>query len=154
MLCIVDLHSLCQGDSLRRDQAHRGAVPLYESLKSQFQMVAFSQEHEEIANWWMKKERLPDWALLKVWEPEIWQSYEEWVVHQIGGFLAEGWEIAAYVDSNADRIRAVREIHVTTMLLSYPERGPGFYDPDKAPRAWAEVSATVGESLGGDRGPG
>ena len=71
MLCLVEIRgALAQGASLKTDPARRGARLLYEGLKSQYQMIAFSPEDAEITNWWLKKEYMAEWSLIKPWDRE------------------------------------------------------------------------------------
>jgi hypothetical protein len=93
---------------------------------------------------------MADWSLIRCWDKEWSNIYTEWQEHLVADFLASGWEIGMFIDSYDGILGAVHQMHVPTMRVSYPAVGPGFYDPDKPPRAWATV---VGEP-GGDHGPG
>jgi len=151
MLCLVEIRgALAQGANLKTDPARRGARLLYEGLKSQYQMIAFSPEDAEITNWWLKKEYMAEWSLIKPWDRDVFAYYHEWIEHEVGIFLASGWEIALYVDTYGEAIERIQAKDVTTMQLHYPAHGPGFYDPEKPPRAWA----TLAGEPGGTNGPG
>lgn len=150
MLCIIDIRAaFCSGPSMKTDPARRGATMFYESLRSQYQMIALSPEDPTITRWWLRKEHMMEWSLIKCWDKD-WPLYIEWSEHIVADFLSSGWEIGLYIDTYEPSIRRVQDMHVTTLQISYPEIGPGFYDPEKPPRAWASVAGDPG----GDHGLG
>ena len=149
MLCIVEIQATFAVGDMKIGQARRGAKVLYEALRSQYQMVAMSSQPDEITRWWLRTNHMAEWSLIKTWDREIWGVYTEWQEHVVADFLASGWEIGMFIDSYDGVIGSVQRMHVPTMQVSYPEVGPGFYDPEKPPRSWA----TVASDHGGDHGP-
>lgn len=153
MLCIIEVQAVLALGDLKNSQARRGAKVLYEALKSQYQMVAFSSQDPSILRMWMRDNHMADWSLIKTWDRDTWSTYTDWAQHEIAQFLAAGWEIGLYIDSYPGITVPVTRMGVPTMQAAYPAVGPGFSDPEKATRAWADVS-TVGTNPGGDNGPG
>lgn len=151
MLCIIEIQATFAVGDMKTGQARRGAKALYEALRSQYQLVAMSSQPEEITRWWLRSNHMADWSLVRCWDKEWSSVYTEWQEHLVADFLASGWEIGMFIDSYPGIIVPVQRMSVPTMQVSYPAHGPGFYDPDKAPRAWATVA---GDHGGNDHGPG
>jgi hypothetical protein len=150
MLCLIEIQATFAVGDMATGQARRGARVLYEALKSQYQLVAMSSQTEDITKWWLRSNGMADWSLIRCWDKEWSHIYTEWQVHLVADFLASGWEIGMFIDSYDGIITPVQRMHVPTMMVSYPAHGPGFFDPEKPPRAWA----TVADDPGGDHGPG
>jgi hypothetical protein len=156
MLAVVTVeHVLSNGGDLRTIASYRGAKVFYDALSSQYNMIAFSAASDEIANWWLKRERMGKWA--RVYAANAVESgmtsmeWQDWKYQHIRGFLAEGWEVAFYVDRSASGapIERVHALGVTTFDFNHSLINPGWRDPETdAPRPWEEVA--VASDIGGD----
>ena len=156
ILAVVSVeHVLANGGDLRSIASYRGAKVFYDALSSQYNMIALSAANDEIANWWLKRERMGKWARIyacgAIDRGMTSMEWKQWKLDKVRGFLAEGWEIAFYIDKeSAGPIRQVHELGVTTMDFNHSMVNPGWRDPDTtAPRAWEEVATTV--DVGGDQ---
>jgi hypothetical protein len=157
VLIVVSVeHTLAQGDDLRTAPAHRSSRSMYEALSSQFQLIALSKAPIDITRWWLKKEHMPKWAQIEVWEEGSFFEYPDWKVHKVGNLLSAAWEIAYYVDSDPHALSRVLDLGVSVLRVDHARNLPGWQDPEStAPRAWATL-AVGSEPLdtGGDHGPG
>ena len=79
-------------------------------------------------------------------------DWREWKISQIRTFLAEGWEVAFYMDSKFGPIEQVHDLGVSTITYEHATVNPGWRDPAQAsPRAWEDLALTSepgGESHG------
>jgi hypothetical protein len=139
--CIAIEGVLAAGEDLRRAQPTKWGRPLYESLATQFRMIAFTSAEPEIAQWWLKQESLRGWAAVMSQEPYL--EYPDWKVRQVEEFLAEGWEVGLVIDTDAGVLERVTELGVLTMKLSYPTIPVGWRNREASPRPWADVSGTL-----------
>jgi hypothetical protein len=139
--CIALEGVLAAGDDLRRAQPTKWGRMLYESLATQFRMIAFTQADPEIAQWWLKQESMRGWAAVMTQEPYL--DYPAWKVRQVEEFLAEGWEVGLVLDVDAQVLEQVTELGVLTLKLSYPAIKVGFKQHETSPRPWADVSGTL-----------
>jgi hypothetical protein len=154
MLGVVSIeHVLANGGDLRSIAAYRGANVLYDALAAQYHLIGFTMASEEIARWWLKRERMPRWARIMAADllanDMTSMEYRDWRIMQIRTFLAEGWEIAFYLDCKFGPIEQVHELGVTTITYEHATINPGWRDPALAsPRAWEDLASTV--DIGGD----
>ena len=134
---------LAHGDDLRQVTATKLAKPLYDAVRSQFNTIALTKADEEIARWWLKRERLHNWGLVSAW-PQDLLGFNQWRIDQVRFFLSDGWEIGLYFDSEDMVLAHVSELGVATMKMSYPAKAVGWKDPEmSAPRSWEVLAATV-----------
>ena len=138
LICIENV--LARGEDLKTAQPVKTAKAMYDGLRSQNNCVGLTRADPDIAAWWLKREHLDHWASVLSY-PDNAVTWDHWRVDQVRGFLAEGWEIFAYVDTVSYVIDQVREMGVTTMCVSYPHQPVGWKDV-AAPREWANVVGT------------
>jgi hypothetical protein len=138
-------NSLSQGPDLRSAAAYRASRPFYEALKGAYQLVGLTTATEEIARWWLKREHMAEWALLRYWN-EATSPFDhlEWKVQEVREFLSSGWEISFYVDSDWSPLMKVLQLGVSTLRIEHSHVVPGWRDPETtAPRPWSDIAATV-----------
>lgn len=151
MLAVVSIeHVLANGGDLRSIAAYRGANVLYDAMASQYHLIGLTAASEEIARWWLKRERMPRWARIMAADARnsdmTGLEWQEWKVMQIRSFLAEGWEIAFFFDCKFGPIEQVHDLGVTTITYEHATINPGWRDPSLAsPRAWEDLAVTSGE---------
>jgi hypothetical protein len=145
MIVIINVeHVLAHGADLRSIASYRGASVLYDAFAAQYQVIAFSMANEEIARWWLKRERMPKWANIHAadvlgnhWTAE---DYHEWQIMQVRAILAAGWEVAFYVDSDFGAHERINKMGVPTMVIHRNLIIPGWRNLETAsPRAWDTV---------------
>ena len=147
MITIVTVEGvLARGDDLKTAQPAKQAKALYDGLKLTNNMIGLTRANEEIARWWVKREHLAGWASILSYPPGSTFTWDHWRVDQVRGFLAEGWEVYAYIDTNAYVVDEVRALGVATMCVSYPHQPPGWKET-ALPRAWADVVTTVDDTV-------
>ena len=143
MITIISIENvLARGEDLRTAQPTKQAKALYDGLRSQNNTVGFTRATEEIANWWLKREHLGQWARVLSYPPTSALTWDRWCVDQIRGILAEGWEVYAYVDKPGPVLMSVDLLGVMTLGVTYPNTAPGWKEV-AAPRAWADIATTV-----------
>lgn len=158
MLAVVSIEQvLANGGDLRQIAAYRGARLLYDALASQYHLIGLSMASQEIATWWTKREHMPKWA--RIYAADLLANdmtsmdYRDWKIMQVRTFLAEGWEIAFYMDSHHGPVQQVHELGVTTITFDHAMINPGWRDPAlSAPRAWENLATTV-DTGGTSHGP-
>ena len=138
---------LARGDDLRNAQPTKQAAQLFAGLRSQSNVAAFTRADPEIANWWLKREHFNDWAMVQAYPSTSAFTYEGWRLDQLRSFLAEGWEIFAFIDRSPDLVEEAVKLGVTGICVSYPHTQPGWKEV-AAPRAWSDVAATVDTAPG------
>lgn len=145
MIVVVSIeNTFAQGPDLKTAAAYRASRPFYEALKGAYQLVGLSTATEDIARWWLKREHMGEWAMLRLWTPDSPFSYLEWKVQEVREFLSAGWEVAFYIDSDWSPLMAVTRLGVSTLRVEHAHNVPGWRDPETtAPRPWSEVAATV-----------
>jgi hypothetical protein len=135
--------TFAQGKDLRTAAGYRGARPLYEALKGGYQLVALSEAPADICRWWLRKEHMSEWAQMMHHDADVWPEYSEWKVQKVREFLADGWEVAFYLDDDWKALQDVHVIGVSTLRIEHAQIRPGWRDPETtAPRAWADVAVT------------
>ena len=145
MIAIINVeHVLAHGADLRSIASYRGASLLYEAMASQYQVIAMTMANEEIARWWLKRERMPKWANIyaadAVEQRMTPGDYHEWQVMQIRAILAAGWEIAFYIDSELGAHERIHKMGVNTLVIHRNQIIPGWRNLETAsPRAWDTV---------------
>jgi len=145
MIAIINVeHVLAHGADLRSIASYRGASLLYEAMASQYQVLAMTMANEEIARWWLKRERMPKWANIHAADVLATgmngDDYNEWQVMQVRAILAAGWEIAFYVDSEFGAHQRVHKMGVNTLVIHRNQIIPGWRNLETAsPRAWDTV---------------
>lgn len=139
MICVITVEGvLSQGIDLKNSQPTKWARLLYDSLHTQYRMVAFTSNDNEVAKWWLQREMLKDWAAVMTQEDAI-VRYEDWKLRQLEDFLSEGWEVGMIIDSDPVVIARAGEMGIMGMQVSYPIYRPGFRPPEEAPRPWANI---------------
>lgn len=142
-ICILPIEGvLSQVANLKTSQPTRWARSLYDSLHHEYRMIAFTQSDPDLANWWLQREMLRDWAAV-MQQPDYSVSYSDWKVRQTEDFLSEGWEMGVFIDVDPDPVTRIARMGVMTMLLCHPLGKPGWKDPNEAPRPWVEVVDTI-----------
>jgi hypothetical protein len=135
---------LADGQDLRNSPPTKWAKPLYDGMRSQFNLVLLTSADHEIARWWLRREALASYSQVLCWKDGVF-NYPAWRIDQMRQILADGWEVAFYLDSNPDVLSAVGELGVITLAVSYPGMHVGWRaSSSTAPRAWSEVVDTVG----------
>lgn len=142
MIAVIVIEGVLSEGDLKTANAYKWAKPMYDALRSQFNLMLLSSADRDIATWWLRKERMSDWSSLQVWNPKGFFTYPDWCADQIRGFLSDGWEIAIYLDFRPDVVAAVSGLGVATLQVSYPSLRPGWKD-DSPPRSWSDVVTTV-----------
>jgi hypothetical protein len=139
-------NTFAQGPDLRTAASYRSARPLYEVLKGGYQLIGLSSALPDIARWWLKREHMAEWANLRCYDPNSTPlSYMDWRVDELREFLASGFEIAFYLDSDWTPLMKAIALGVSTLRIEHAQRVPGFRDPEElAPRAWASLATNVG----------
>jgi hypothetical protein len=138
-ICVMPIESVLSGeDDLRKAQPTKWARLLYDSLHSQYRMVAFTANNEDTAEWWLRREMLRDWAGVMT-KPDAFNRFDDWKVRQIEDFLAEGWEVGLFIDTEKWVCEEVGRLGVVTMLLSYPANKIGWKEPDQPLRSWTDI---------------
>ena len=142
MIAVISVEGvLAAGDDLRKVPPTKWARPLYDAVRSQFRTIAFTQAEPEIAQWWLKRESLNDWAAVLIQEPYL--EYPAWKVRQIEDFLAEGWDVGLMIDVDDEVLSRVSELGVLTLKMSYPANKVGWKPHETSPRPWTDVSSTL-----------
>jgi hypothetical protein len=142
MLAIINVeHVLAHGGDLRSIASYRGASILYDAFASQYQVIAMTMANEEIARWWLKRERMPKWARIAAADVlgnnMTTMDYREWQVQQVRATLAASWEIAFYVDTPFGPNEKIHQMGVNTLVVNRTQIIPGWQNPEQgAPRAW------------------
>lgn len=143
MITIISIENvLARGEDLKTAQPTKQAKALYDGFRSQHNTIGLTHATEDIARWWLKREHLDQWANIVPYPPTSAFPWDGWCVDQVRGFLAEGWEIFAYVDNPGPITIGVSMLGVTTFGVSYPATAVGWKEV-AAPRAWADLAATV-----------
>jgi hypothetical protein len=149
MLCVINVeHVLAHGGDLRSIASYRGASVFYEALASQYNLIAMTMASEEIARWWLKRERMPKWANIEAADllgtGMTAQEYRHWQYDKIRSYLAATWEIAFYIDTKFGPIERIHNLGVNTMVMDRTQIIPGWQNPEgTAPRAWDSLVGTV-----------
>lgn len=150
MLTIINVeHVLAHGGDLRSIASYRGATVFYEAIASQYQVIAFTMAEEEIAKWWLKRERMPRWARIVaadvVGNQMTAADYRDWQIMQVRATLAAGFEIAFYIDSEIGAHEKIHEMGVNTLIIHRNQIIPGWRNLEAAsPRAWDTVVSSDG----------
>lgn len=142
MIAIINVeHVLAHGDDLRSIASYRGASVLYEAMASQYQVLAFTMADEEIAQWWLKRERMPRWARVVaadvIGNKMTGPDYQDWQIMQVRATLAAGWEVAFYVDHEYGAHETIHKMGVNTLVMRRTQIIPGWRNLETAaPRSW------------------
>ena len=143
MITIISIENvLARGEDLKTAQPTKQAKALYDGLRTQNHTLGLTRATTDIAEWWLKREHLNQWARVLSYPPTSAFTWDQWRIDQIREILSEGWEVFAYVDTNGYVIDEVREMGVATILVGYPHMPPGWREV-AAPRAWEEIATTV-----------
>jgi hypothetical protein len=146
MIAVVVVEGvLARGDDLRNAQPTKIAKALYDGLKLTNNMIGLTRADPEIVKWWLKREHLNGWSSVLAY-PDNVHTWDHWRIDQMRGFLADGWEVFAYIDTNGYVCDEVRAMGITTMALSYPAMPPGWKEA-AVPRAWSDVVSTIDGSV-------
>jgi hypothetical protein len=129
-------------DDLKRSAPTKLARLLYDGIRSQFRTVGLSRCSDiEVVRWWLRREQLSHWSSVLGWNSPV--SYGEWKVDQVRDFLANGWEIGFYLDSDAETVHAVQGLGVLTLRVGAPVHPPGWRADDTQFRPWSAVADTL-----------
>lgn len=136
---------LTRSDDLRNAQPTKWAKTLYEGWRSQTNTVALTRSDPTLAAWWFRREHMLDWSDIHTYvQPEATHfTWERWRYEKIREFLADGWEIHAYVDTSLDIVEAVRDLGVMGIHIAYPTMAVGYREDQPVPRAWNDVVSTM-----------
>lgn len=146
---VMDVEGVLSEEAdLRRSPPTKWGKPLYEALRAQFRLILLTSSDRELAEYWLKREGFTGRAGLQAWPDKgKAHAYPQWKVLQVKDFLAEGWEIAFFVDADPATSQAAGALGVRTMLVSYPPIG--FHtDFGGPPRSWDEVVDTIEQRKG------
>lgn len=134
---------LSNGDDLRSAPPQKGALQLHESLKLHSNCVALTRTSEEVARWWLKREHLSEWSSVVPYPGIRGLDFFEWKLDQLRAYLAEGWEMFAYVDNDPRATDVAAGMGVRSMLITYPNHPVGFREADTPPRSWDSIVSTL-----------
>ena len=141
---------LSEQDDLRTAKPTKWAKALYDGMRSQFNLILMTSTEMDIARWWLKQQSIGNWSSLLVWPANSPFGYIEWRVDQVRNYLADGWEIAYYLDAHPYALREIGSLGVMTLTVSYPDKPPGWRDVHQTtPRPWSKVVDTVEVTEGG-----
>jgi hypothetical protein len=148
MIAVVTIEGvLSAGDDLRNSPPTKWAKPLYDGMRSQFNVLLLSKAEHEIARWWLRREGLASYSQILCWRDGLY-TWPEWRVDQVRGILADGWEISFLLDHDPEVLASVGGLGVITLTVSYPTNSVGWRDPaTTAPRPWSDVVDTVGGNI-------
>ena len=142
MVAIFSLESaLVAGDDLKSAPPTKAAKSLYDAMRSQHHTVGLTKAPQDIARWWVRREHLNDWSMILSW-PDAALDWDAWRIDQVREFLAEGWEVFAYIDVPGPAITEIAGLGVLTVTLTYPAMAVGWKEV-AAPRAWSNVVTTM-----------
>lgn len=127
---------LTAGDDLRSAQPYKWARGLYSAMHSQYRMCALSW-NADLAKWWLKKEMMPDWAMVLSCEG----FWEDWKIDVVRTFLANSWEIAWFIDNDADVLGSVRHLGVNVLEIGEASQRPGFKPEDEQYTPWESIAS-------------
>ena len=136
---------LAQGEDLKNAAPQKWARPLYDGIRSQFRTIALTRAPEELARWWLNRERLSNWSGVLCWNNPM--SYEAWVIDQVREFLANGWDMAFLLTSNTDIATVVQGMGVLTLMVGTPIHPPGWRADDTGFRPWDQLVDTLDPRL-------
>lgn len=138
-ICVIPIEGvLASDDDLRKAQPTRWSRPLYDSLHTEYRMIALTGNPVDTAQWWLQREMMKDWAGVMT-KPDAFNRFDDWKVRQVEDFLAEGWEVGLFIDTQAWVCEEVGRLGVVTMKLSYPMSHVGWKQPDQPLRSWEEI---------------
>ena len=141
-ICTVE-GVLAQGSDLKTAPSTKWAKPLYDGMRSQFHVALLTSSDQDIARWWLKKERISQWSALITWPREAF-DYPHWRLDHVRSLLAAGWEVAFFLDTDMELLHEVSSLGVMTLSVSYPDKPPGWRDTaTSSPRPWSRVVDTV-----------
>lgn len=142
-ICVVPIEGvLALGANLKEAQPTKWARNLYDSLHTQYRMIAFTQADPELAHWWLRREMLRDWAAVMTM-PDHMVDFNTWKVEQVNDFLAEGWDMGMVIDVEREPLEQLSQMGVMTLLMCYPLNKPGWKDPTVPPRPWSDLADTI-----------
>jgi hypothetical protein len=127
---------LALSDDLRSAQPSKWARGLYSAMHAQYRMCALSWD-ASLAKWWLKKEMMPDWAMVLSCEG-FWEDWKENVVRE---FLANSWEIAWFIDKDRDVLNSVQRLGVNTLRIEEAIHRPGFKPEDQEYTPWETIAS-------------
>lgn len=132
---------LTQHDDLKTAMPTPIARTLYDGMRSQFRTVALTKADQEIARWWVKRENMFGWSAVLSWNQAM--DWETWKVNTVRDFLANGWEIAFYLDNNLSTANRVQEMGAPVLVVGYPAHHLGWQPADQGIRPWPDVVDTL-----------
>jgi hypothetical protein len=133
--------TLSAEEDLKRSAPTKWAKPLYDGIRAQYRTFALSRANDEIARWWLSRENLHAWSGVLCWNSPM--TYPAWKADQVREFLANGWEIGVYLDSDDETIHAVQALGVLTLKVGAPVHPPGWRADDTQFRPWTDVVDTL-----------
>ena len=136
---------LAQGEDLKTAAPQKWARPLYDGIRSQFRTIALTRATEDIARWWLIREGFGHWSAVLPWNQLM--SFEDWKVDQVREFLANGWDMSFYLDSDVDTCQRVQALGVLTLSVGTPVHPPGWRADDMSFQAWTDVVDTLDSRL-------
>jgi hypothetical protein len=141
-------HVLSDGTDLKSAPPTKWGKPLYDSLRSQFRVLLLSSHDRQITKFWLRKEGFVGMSALMCHRGI--EDYESWKVSTVRDALADGWEVAFYLDKSQPTLGHVFALGVRTLAVSYPPIRPSWSERDLGPpREWSSVVAKVeGEQEG------
>jgi hypothetical protein len=147
LICAISVEGVLALDSdLKSAQPTKWARMLYDGLHNQYRMIAFTANAPDVADHWLRREMLRDWAGVMV-KPDGYNSFRAWKIKQVEEFLAEGWEVGLVIDIDQVVLEQVNDLGVPTLLLSYPTKRVGWREPTPEVRAWTDVVSDLESDL-------
>ena len=131
-LAIISLEGvLVEGTDLKASPPTKTGRILYESLRSQFQLLILSTDPSPaLAREWLKREHYAGYGSVFSRPDNTILSPVDWKVSKIREMQSEGWPVMLYMDSDPAAIRAAFLEGVPTALIATPRFGRPEWRPD------------------------
>ncbi len=131
---------LAKTEDLKSSPPTKWARSLYNGLRGDNSLALLTRTDVDTCVWWLKREHMSGYARVIPWNSST--SWEEWKLDQVRDTLAAGWEVFAFVDSDAHLVNEVTRMGVAGICVSYPHIAPGWKEV-AAPRDWSAIVTTM-----------
>ena len=126
---------------IRRAPPTKWAKQLYDGIRTQYRTIALTRANEELARWWLNREGLAGWSGVLCNNGVL--EHNDWKADQVREFLANGWEIGFYLDTDRETVAMVQGLGVLTLCVGMPVHPPGWRADDTQFRPWTDVVDTL-----------
>jgi hypothetical protein len=142
MIVLINIDDVfARGEDLRTAAPTKNAKALYDGFRSQHNAIGFTRASEDIVKWWLKREHLDQWSAVMSY-PDNALTWDEWRIDRLRDFLAQGWEVFAFVDTSPEVVESAIAMGVTGIRVGYPHMPVGWKEVS-APRAWTDVVTSM-----------